>query len=70
MFVSIASADSWPFGLIAEPANLALVAFFAWKRKEIRTLWTGKFYDEEFANKEGLQNINELITEEKKIDEI
>ena len=33
MFVSIASADSWPFGLIAEPANLALVAFFAWKRK-------------------------------------
>lgn len=46
MFISIASQDSWPFGLIAEPATLGFISFFAWKRKEIRTLWTGKFYDE------------------------
>lgn len=46
MFVSVVSPHSWPFGLIAEPSMLGLVAFFAWKRKEIRTLWEGKFYDE------------------------
>ena len=46
MFVSIFSPHSWPFGLIAGPAILGLVSFFAWKRKEIRTLWEGKFYDE------------------------
>ena len=33
MLVTIVSPESWPFGLIAEPANLALVSFFAWKRK-------------------------------------
>lgn len=46
LVISIVSKDSWPFGLIAEPAALSLISFFAWKRKEIRTIWTGKFYDE------------------------
>jgi hypothetical protein len=29
-----------------------IIAFtlFAFKRKELRTLWEGKFYDEEFQN--------------------
>ena len=45
MFLSILSPDSLPFGLIAEPLNLFLVIFFAWRRKEIKTLWTGKYYD-------------------------
>jgi hypothetical protein len=46
LVISIFSKDSWPFGLIAEPAAIGLISFFAWKRKEIRTIWTGKFYDE------------------------
>lgn len=33
MFISIASSDSWPYGLVAEPATLGFISFFAWKRK-------------------------------------
>lgn len=33
MFISIFSPHSWPFGLVAEPAMIGLVSFFAWKRK-------------------------------------
>lgn len=46
MLISIASKDSWPYGLVAEPATLGFISFFAWKRKEIKTVWSGKFYDE------------------------
>jgi hypothetical protein len=30
---------------------------FAFKRKELRTLWEGKFYDEEFLNKNEIDNL-------------
>ncbi len=31
--MSIATEESFPFGLVAEPATLGFVALFAWKRK-------------------------------------
>lgn len=45
MLSSVISSVPLPFGLIAEPAMIGLVCLFAYNRKEISTLWTGKFYD-------------------------
>ena len=33
MAISVATSQSLPFGLIAQPAALGLISFFAWKRK-------------------------------------
>lgn len=40
---------------------MGLVAIFAYKRREIRTLWDGSFYDEDFANRDGLLEIMEIV---------
>lgn len=37
---------SMPFGIISQPAMIITFCLFAFKRKELRTLWEGKFYDE------------------------
>ena len=66
MILSVFSPVALPFGVIAEPLILLLIPFFAWKRKEIKTLWTGNFYDEEFANKESLNRLNELVRDERR----
>ena len=34
---------------------------FAFKRKELRTIWDGKFYDEEFMDKNQVDNLKEKI---------
>jgi hypothetical protein len=64
MFISIASPVSFPFGLVSEPCMFGLVCIFAYKRKEIRVLWDGKFYDEEFGNRDDLKNTLELVARE------
>jgi hypothetical protein len=43
---------------------MGLVAIFAYKRREIRTIWEGSFYDEDFANRDGLLEIMDVINEE------
>lgn len=37
---------------------------FAFKRKELRTLWEGKFFDIEFVNKESIKEMREDILKE------
>jgi hypothetical protein len=44
---------------------MGLVAIFAYKRKEFRTIWEGSFYDEDFADRDGLEEIMDVINEEK-----
>lgn len=43
-----------------------IIAFtmFAFKRKELRTLWEGKFFDEEFSNKDHITALANTIAEE------
>jgi hypothetical protein len=38
-----------------------LVCVFAYQRREIRVIWSGEFYDEEFANQSELRVIMEMI---------
>jgi hypothetical protein len=40
-----------PFDAFCEPVMMISLSLFAFKRKELRTLWEGKFYDEEYLNK-------------------
>lgn len=61
MFMSIWTGEAWPYGLIAEPATLLLISFFAWKRKEIKIIWWGKFIDEEFVHRDYLKAISENL---------
>lgn len=61
VFVSIPSAVTFPFGLISEPCMFGLVCVFAYQRREIRVIWSGEFYDEEFANQKELRIIMEMI---------
>jgi hypothetical protein len=61
VFVNIPSDVDFPFGLISEPCMFGLVCIFAYQRREIRVIWSGEFYDEEFANQKELRIIMELI---------
>lgn len=45
MVLGAFSHFAYPFGLVSEPVMMAVFSFFAFKRKELRTLWEGKFYD-------------------------
>ena len=45
MFLSIASPVDFPFGLVSEPCMFGLICLFAYRRREMRVLWDGKFYD-------------------------
>lgn len=40
-----------------------IIAFtlFAFKRKELRTLWEGKFFDEEFKNKDEIEAVGRAM---------
>ena len=42
---SIFNPFDLPFGLISEPITIGLAVIFAHQRKEIQTIWNGKFYD-------------------------
>lgn len=39
MLISVRSTHSWPLEIVTGPITLGLVAIFAYKRREIRTLW-------------------------------
>lgn len=43
-----------PFDAICPPFVLLTISFMAFNRKELRTIWDGTFYDEEFVNKKEL----------------
>lgn len=64
MVISIGSVHSWPFEIVTGPIMMGLVVVFAYKRREIRTLWEGSFYDEDFANRDGLLEIMDVINNE------
>ncbi len=61
VFVNIPAEVTFPFGLISEPLMFGLVCVFAYQRREIRVIWSGEFYDEEFANQDELRVIMEMI---------
>ena len=61
MFISVASPIEFPFGLVSEPCLLGLIVIFAYRRVELRVLWEGKFYDEEFENREDMEYIYEMM---------
>lgn len=61
VFLNVPSAVTFPFGLISDPCMFGLVCVFAYQRREIRVIWSGEFYDEEFANQKELRVIMELI---------
>lgn len=61
VFVNIPANVTFPFGLISEPCMFGLVCIFAYQRREIRVIWSGEFYDEEFANQDELRVIMEMI---------
>lgn len=54
-----------PFDAFCEPVMMLSFTMFAFKRKELRTLWEGKFYDEEFLNKNEIDNLGREMAEEK-----
>jgi hypothetical protein len=66
MFLSIASPIEFPFGFISEPCMFGLVCLFAYRRREIRVLWDGKFYDGEFGDRQDLDYALEMISAEKR----
>lgn len=39
MVISIGSVHSWPFEIVTGPIMIGLISIFAYKRREIRTLW-------------------------------
>jgi len=39
MIISIGSVHSWPFEIVTGPTMMGLIVIFAYKRREIRTLW-------------------------------
>ncbi len=45
---------SLPFDAFCEPIMIISFTLFAFKRKELRTLWEGKFFDEEFLDKKDI----------------
>lgn len=60
----IASTFSYyqlPFDAFCEPIMMVAFILFAFKRKELRTLWEGKFFDEEFTNKDEIEAIGKRI---------
>ncbi len=61
MVISVLSIHSWPLGIVTGPTVLVAVSLFAYKRMEIRTLWEGKFFDPEYADKESLKQISATI---------
>lgn len=64
----IASSFSYyslPFDAFCEPIMIVAFTLFAFKRKELRTLWEGKFFDEEFQNKKDIDAIGNTISEER-----
>lgn len=49
--VSAISLYPIPFDGVAEPFMIGAMVLMAMNRKELRTIWDGTFYDEEFVNK-------------------
>ncbi len=59
MTMTIFNIHAWPFALFSETLLLIMVALFATKRNEIRIIWNGKFYDEEFAGLSDMKKFKE-----------
>lgn len=60
-FINTASPVSLPFGCISFPCMFGLICLFAFRRREIRVLWDGKFYDPEFADQEDMKRTLEMV---------
>jgi hypothetical protein len=50
-----------PFDSICPPFVLLTISFMAFNRKELRTIWDGTFYDEEFVNKKELEKLGRSL---------
>ena len=50
-----------PFDAIYPPFMLLTISFMAFNRKELRTIWDGTFYDEEFVNKKELEKLGRSL---------
>jgi hypothetical protein len=50
-----------PFDAFCEPIMMIAFTLFAFKRKELRTLWEGKFFDEEFKNKAEIEAVGRAM---------
>ena len=46
LLITLGSPINLPFGIITDPLTIILVFCFAYRRKESRIIWEGKFYDE------------------------
>lgn len=53
-----------PFDAFCQPIMIIAFTMFAFKRKELRTLWEGKFFDEEFHNKNEIDALGQRIAEQ------
>ena len=61
MFITLISPISLAFGLVSEPCLFGLIIMFAHRRRELRVLWDGHFYDEEFVDREDMKYALEMI---------
>ena len=53
-----------PFNAFCEPVMMLTFTAFSFKRKELRTLWEGTFFDEEYANKKEVEELEQRVTAE------
>jgi hypothetical protein len=53
-----------PFDAFCQPIMIIAFTLFAFKRKELRTLWEGKFFDEQFHNQNEIDAIAHRIAEQ------
>ena len=60
-FIILFSPVAIPFGIISGSCMFALLLLFAYRRQELQVLWDGKFYDEEFVDREDMDSYKQLI---------
>ena len=64
-FINTASPVSLPFGVISFPCMFGLICLFAFRRRELRVLWDGTFYDPEFADQKDMKVTLEMVGKER-----
>ena len=50
IFIDLATIHSLPFPIISEPMMFLIVLFISWRRNELKTLWSGLFFDPEMKD--------------------
>lgn len=56
------SRQDIPFDAVCPPFVLLTLVFMAFNRKELRVIWDGTFYDEEFFNKQDIDNLGQRLS--------